>query len=119
MPDDVSMHDHVGHGTALAHGGGRSDEHGAGGHDHGGGAQSVPGAATKIYGSPGVNDGPDDATIVAALEDAVKDGMDVAVLSIGGGAFSAPLDQGRFAATQREFRAICRLRGWKTRSAPG
>jgi uncharacterized protein (TIGR03437 family) len=93
MPDDVSMHDHVGHGTALAMV--------AAGATNTGPADTITGVAPKaflgsykIYGSPGVNDGPDDATIVAALEDAVKDGMDVAVLSIGGGAFSAPLDQG-------------------------
>ncbi|MGO9095968.1 MAG: S8 family serine peptidase [Bryobacteraceae bacterium] len=93
MPDDVSMHDHAGHGTALAMV--------AAGETNTGPADTITGVAPKaflgsykIYGSPGVNEAADDATIVAALEDALKDGMDVAVLSIGGGAFSGPLDQG-------------------------
>ena len=93
LPDDVSMHDHSGHGTALAMV--------AAGETNTGPSDTITGVAPKaflgsykIYGSPGVNDGPDDATIAAALEDAQKDGMDVAVLSIGGPAFSGPLDHG-------------------------
>jgi subtilisin family serine protease len=48
----------------------------------------------KVFGSPGINDGAFDDQIISALEDAVKDGMNVAVLSLGGPALSGPLDEG-------------------------
>jgi minor extracellular serine protease Vpr len=48
----------------------------------------------KIFGSPGVNDSASDDAIIQALEDALNDHMDVASLSIGGPAFTGPLDTG-------------------------
>src|SRR5258708_1704009 len=48
----------------------------------------------KICGSPQVNDGATDDAIIQALEDALNDHMDVASLSIGGTAFTGPLDTG-------------------------
>ena len=92
-PDDVSMRDHSGHGTALAMV--------AAGVTNTGPADTITGVAPKaflgsykIFGSPGVHDYTDDAAIAQALEDALADGMDIAVLSLGSPAFSGPLDQG-------------------------
>ncbi len=47
----------------------------------------APGAylgSYKVFGTPGVNDGATDAGIIAAINDAVNDGMDVINLSLGG-----------------------------------
>ena len=92
-PDDYSPRDHVGHGTAVAMA--------AAGERNTGPADTIEGIAPKAYlgsykvfGSPGVNDGAYDDQIISALEDAVKDGMNVAVLSLGGPALSGPLDEG-------------------------
>jgi len=101
----------------AGYGGGRCDEHGAGGHHHGVAPKAFL-AATNLR-SPGVHDYTDDAAIAQALEDALADGMDIAVLSLGSPAFSGPLDQGRFAACRRGLRAMWRLRRWRTRSARG
>jgi uncharacterized protein (TIGR03437 family) len=95
-PDDISPRDRIGHGTALA-----------------GVAAGVPvgpsqGAAVamngmapkaflgnyKIFGSPQVNDFTYDDVIIKAVEDALKDGMDIASLSIGSPALAGALDQG-------------------------
>ena len=98
-PDDYSARDREGHGTAVASvAAGNSS------------AGSVPviGMAPKawlgsykIYGSPGVNDYPPETVWISAIEDAVKDGMDVAIFSSGLPAFSGPLDTG----------AVCGLSG--------
>ena len=48
----------------------------------------------KIYGSPGVNDYTFGSAILAALEDAFLDGMDVVSLSFGSSAVYGPLDRG-------------------------
>ena len=92
-PDDLLPRDHVGHGTALA-------MVAAGGTNTGPSA-TITGMASqawlgnyKIFGSPGVNDFATTDGIVMALEDAVKDGMNIAVLSLGSPAFSGPLDTG-------------------------
>ena len=92
-PDDYSPRDHVGHGTAVAMA--------AAGERNTGPADTIEGIAPKAYlgsykvfGSPGINDGAFDDQIISALEDAVKDGMNVAVLSLGGPALSGPLDEG-------------------------
>src|SRR5882724_10021453 len=92
-PDDYSPRDHVGHGTALAMA--------AAGERNTGPADTIEGIAPKAYlgsykvfGSPGVNDGAFDDQIISALEDALTDGMNVAVLSLGGPALSGPLDEG-------------------------
>ncbi len=92
-PDDYSPRDHVGHGTGVAMA--------AAGERNTGPADTIEGIAPKaflgsykVFGSPGVNDGAFDDQIINALEDAVKDGMNVAVLSLGGPALSGPLDVG-------------------------
>jgi uncharacterized protein (TIGR03437 family) len=92
-PDDYSPRDHVGHGTALAMI--------AAGVTNTGPAATITGMAPKaflgnykIFGSPGVNDGSTNGAIMSALEDALNDGMNVAILSLGSPAFSGPLDTG-------------------------
>jgi minor extracellular serine protease Vpr len=92
-PDDNSPRDHVGHGTALAMV--------SAGLTNTGPAATITGMAPqaylgsyKIFGSPGVNDGTSGDIVILALEDALNDGMDIAVLSLGAPAFSGPLDQG-------------------------
>jgi minor extracellular serine protease Vpr len=91
-PDDYSPRDRSGHGTAVA-----SCAAGA----TNTGALTITGIAPKaflgnykIFGSPEVNDGASDDVIIQAIEDALSDGMDVASLSVGGPAFSGPLDSG-------------------------
>lgn len=94
-PDDVSMRDRVGHGTALAMVVAGVTNTGP----------SNPNAITgmapkaflgsyKVFGSPGVNDFSTGDVIIQALEDALNDGMDIAVLSLSSPAFAGPLDQG-------------------------
>jgi minor extracellular serine protease Vpr len=92
-PDDYSPRDRIGHGTANASI--------AAGVTNQGPAATITGIAPKAYlgnykvfGSPEVNDFSQEDVLIAALEDAVKDGMDVASLSIGGPALSGPLDSG-------------------------
>ncbi len=92
-PDDLSPRDHVGHGTALAMT--------AAGVTVTGPAATITGLAPKaylgsykIFGSPGVNDFTTGDVIIMALEQALQDGMDIAVLSLGSPAFSGPNDTG-------------------------
>jgi uncharacterized protein (TIGR03437 family) len=91
-PDDYSARDRDGHGTAVA-----SCAAGV----TNAGLLTITGIAPKaylgnykIYGSPEVNDYTSDDVIVQALEDAIKDGMDIVSFSSGGPAFSGPLDSG-------------------------
>jgi uncharacterized protein (TIGR03437 family) len=91
-PDDYSARDRVGHGTAVASA--------AAGHSNTG-LVTFSGVAPKaylgnykIYGSPEVNDFTTDDVIIQALEDAMKDGMDIVSFSSGGPAFTGPLDSG-------------------------
>jgi len=92
-PDDLSARDRVGHGTALAMiAAGRT--------------VSTPSAAItgvapkawlgnyKVFGSPGVNDTTFSDVLIAALEDALYDGMDIVTLSLGSSALYGPLDTG-------------------------
>jgi len=105
QPDDYSARDRVGHGTAVATAaaGAVSTL-----------AVSINGMAPKawlgsykIAGSPDVNDGAGDDAFIAALDDAVNDGMDVITTSFGGTATTGPLDTGvRFA-----FRSAMRSTG--------
>ena len=81
-PDDRSPRDRVGHGTAVAMV--------AAGVRHASPLGQISGVAPKsylgnykIFGSPGVNDVTFTSAVVAALDDAVNDGMDIAVLSFG------------------------------------
>ena len=92
-PDDYSPRDHMGHGTAIAMI--------AAGVQNTGPLATIQGVAPKaflgnykIFGSPGVNDYTYAAVLVAALTDAVNDGMDVVTLSLSEGdpATYGPLD---------------------------
>ncbi|MCC6539931.1 MAG: S8 family serine peptidase [Bryobacterales bacterium] len=92
-PDDESARDRKGHGTAVAMV--------AAGVRHQSPLGTISGVAPKaflgnykIFGSPGVNDGTYTSAVVPALEDAIADGMDIAVLSFGRPAEWAPLDEG-------------------------
>jgi minor extracellular serine protease Vpr len=91
-PDDLSPRDRQGHGTAVAMV--------AAGNNVSGPVAGIVGVAPKAFlgnykvtGSPGVNDYPYEDTIIAALEDAYHDGMDVVSLSYGWPAYYGPLDQ--------------------------
>jgi len=90
-PDDLSARDRDGHGTAVA-------MLAAGRRVTGPGA-TVVGVAPKAYignykvfGSPGLNDSTFSNVLVAALEDAVRDGMEVVTLSLGSPAEFGALD---------------------------
>lgn len=92
-PDDLSPRDRVGHGTAVAMV--------AAGMPSTGPAATASGVAPKaflgnykIFGSPGVNDVTFDDVILQALEDALVDGMDIAVLPVGRAAEWMPSDRG-------------------------
>lgn len=92
-PDDLSPRDHVGHGTALGMI--------AAGVTNTGPMATITGVAPgaflgnyKVFGSPGVNDGTTGDVVVQALEDALNDGMDIAVLALGSSAFSGALETG-------------------------
>jgi minor extracellular serine protease Vpr len=91
-PDDYSARDRVGHGTAVA-------STAAGYTNTGlvtfsGVAPKAYLGSYKIYGSPEVNDFTTDDVIIQALEDAMKDGMDIVSFSSGGAAFTGALDSG-------------------------
>ncbi len=92
-PDDYSPRDRMGHGTAIAMI--------AAGVQNTGPLATIQGVAPKaflgnykIFGSPGVNDYAYQSALVAALTNAVNDGMDVVTLSLSEGdpATSGPLD---------------------------
>ena len=92
-PDDYSPRDRIGHGTATASV--------AAGTANQGPAAAISGIAPKaylgnykIFGSPELNDFSSGDVIILALEDALKDGMDVASLSLGATALAGPLDTG-------------------------
>ncbi len=90
-PDDNTPRDRSGHGTAVAMI--------AAGTQVSGPAATIQGVAPraylgnyKIFGSPGVNDYTFASVVISALEDAVADGMDVVVLSLGSPALFGPGD---------------------------
>ncbi len=98
LPDDITPSDHFGHGTAIAMI--------AAGAPVKAPVASISGVAPKaylgnykIYGTPGINDVSSDAVIIQALEDALHDGMDIALLASGHPALHGPLDQGTCTAT--------------------
>ncbi|HXI39048.1 MAG TPA: S8 family serine peptidase, partial [Bryobacteraceae bacterium] len=81
-PDDVTPRDRSGHGTAIAMI--------AAGERVTGPLATISGIAPKaflgnykIFGSPGVNDTTRTPVIIQALEDAISDHMDIAVLPVG------------------------------------
>ena len=90
QPDDTSPLDHVGHGTAVAAA--------AAGESVTTPVATISGIAPKayignykIFGSPGVNDTSTGSVVIAALEDALNDGMDIAVLAVGAQPLYPPL----------------------------
>ena len=93
-PDDLSPRDRVGHGTAVAMI--------AAGRQTTGPAGTIEGVAPaawlgnyKIFGSPGVNDGYTyEDVLFQALDDAISDGMDIAVLALGAPAVWGARDSG-------------------------
>jgi minor extracellular serine protease Vpr len=93
-PDDYSPRDRSGHGTATASCAAAVSNTGPAGLTFTGMAPKAYLGNYKIFGSPTVNDGTTDDVIIMALEDALKDHMDVASLSLGSPAFTGPLDTG-------------------------
>lgn len=92
MPDDFSPRDRDGHGTAVASCAAANPATGT---------VTITGMAPKAYlgnykvsGSPGVLDGSLDSVLILAINDALKDGMDIATLSVVGSAFTGALDTG-------------------------
>lgn len=92
-PDDLSPRDHVGHGTATAMIAAGVPVETPLGRLSGIAPKAYLGNY-KIFGSPGVNDLTFDDVIIQALEDALLDGMDIAVLAAGQPADWGPADQG-------------------------
>lgn len=95
-PDDYSPRDRDGHGTAVAS---------CAACNSATGTVTINGIAPKAYlgsykisGSPSLNDGSPDDVIIQAVEDALKDGMDVISFSLGAPALSGPLDLGEACA---------------------
>ncbi len=81
-PDDFSPRDHVGHGTAMAMA--------AAGVSNVGPLGTISGVAPKaylgnykIFGSPGVNDFTFEDVVMAAMDAAAKDGMDIVTIALG------------------------------------
>jgi uncharacterized protein (TIGR03437 family) len=92
-PDDFSPRDHQGHGTAVAMIIAGVTNTGPGDTITGFAPKAFLGSY-KIFGSPGVNDSASNDVVILALEDAVKDGMDIANMSLGGPALTGALDTG-------------------------
>jgi minor extracellular serine protease Vpr len=91
-PDDYSARDRSGHGTAVATcvAGNTS----TGGFTITGMAPKAWVGSYKVFGSPQINDSTTDDVLIAALTDAIADGMDIVTMSIGSPAFTGPLDTG-------------------------
>jgi uncharacterized protein (TIGR03437 family) len=92
-PDDYSARDRVGHGTAVAMA--------AAGVTNTGPSDTIAGVAPKaflgsykVFGSPGVIDFTSGDAVIAALDAAYNDQMDIVVLSLGGPAVYPPVDAG-------------------------
>ncbi|MCU1330979.1 MAG: peptidase and in, kexin, sedolisin [Bryobacterales bacterium] len=92
-PDDYSPRDRVGHGTAVAMAAAGSRNTGPGATITGVAPKAWLGSY-KVFGSPGVNDSTSADAILAALEDAFNDHMDIAVMSLGAVALVGPDDAG-------------------------
>ncbi|MCS7314439.1 MAG: S8 family serine peptidase [Bryobacterales bacterium] len=113
-PDDLTPRDRVGHGTAIAViAAGRQVKTPSG---------TISGVAPKaflgnykVFGSPGVNDNTYADVLVAALEDALRDGMDVVTLALGTPALYGPLDAGAACGTRTG--EPCDLRAWAVENA--
>jgi minor extracellular serine protease Vpr len=92
MPDDYSPRDRDGHGTAVAS---------AAAGNTTSGTVTFTGMAPKaylgnykVYGSPNVNDVAVESAYILAINDAVKDGMDIINISASFPSLSGPLDIG-------------------------
>jgi len=92
-PDDLTPRDRVGHGTAVAFVAAGNQVSTPLGQASGVAPKAWVGNY-KIIGSPGVNDVTFTDVFIQALDDAVKDGMDIAVYSYGRGALWGPTDRG-------------------------
>lgn len=92
-PDDTSPRDRVGHGTAAAMAAAGNLVDGPLGRMSGVAPRAFLGNY-KVFGSPGVNDFTLDDVIIAALEAALRDGMDIASMSLGGSSVWGPNDRG-------------------------
>jgi minor extracellular serine protease Vpr len=95
--DDTSARDRVGHGTAVGMIVAGTTVTGPANS-----GTTITGVAPKawlgnykVFGSPGVNDFTYGGAITAALEDAITDGMDIAVVAAGSPALWAPTDSGQ------------------------
>ena len=93
-PDDYTPRDRVGHGSGTASASAGVPNTGPGGLTFNGVAPKAFLGNYKVFGSPDVHEGAADDAIILAIEDALNDGMDVASLSLGGPAFTGPLDTG-------------------------
>ena len=94
-PDDYSARDHIGHGTATAStAAALISQTAANGVTISGMAPKAYIGSYKVFGSPTVNDGTYGDIEAQAIEDALKDGMDIVSFSGGGPAFTGPLDTG-------------------------
>ena len=98
LPDDATPRDRSGHGTALAMI--------AAGETNTGPLATITGVAPKawlgnykIFGTPGLNDTTSFAAVIQALEDAVADHMDIAVVAFGSLPLSEPLETDTACAT--------------------
>ncbi len=99
-PDDFSPRDRDGHGTAVASAAAAYPAATTSAAT-GGDIATITGIAPraflgsyKVSGSPNVNDNPPESVIILAINDAVKDGMDVVNISLGFPALYGPLDTG-------------------------
>jgi len=92
-PDDLTPRDRVGHGTAVAFVAAGNQVNSPLGQTSGVAPRAWLGNY-KVLGSPGVNDFTFSDVFIQALDDAVKDGMDIAVYSFGRGAIWGPTDRG-------------------------
>jgi minor extracellular serine protease Vpr len=91
-PDDYSPRDRVGHGTAV--GAIAAANQNTGTVTFTGMAPQAYLGNYKVYGSPDVNDSPSEDVYIAAVEDALNDGMDVANFSSAVPALTGALDTG-------------------------
>ena len=93
-PDDITPRDHFGHGTAQG-------MITAGMTNTGPTGITITGFAPKawlgnyrVFGSPGLNDYTGGDVLIQAIEDALHDGMNIAVMALGSPALTGPLDTG-------------------------
>ncbi|MDX2269222.1 MAG: S8 family serine peptidase [Bryobacter sp.] len=101
---DTTPLDRIGHGTAVAMAAAGVVHEGPNGTIGG----MAPGAylgVYKVFGSPGVNEGATDAALLAAIEDAVKDGMNILNLSLGSSLAQRPEDDIIVQALERAHEA--------------